>query len=222
MFKNREDAGIKLAEALENYKRQEALVLAIPRGGVEVGFQVAKHLHADFSILISRKLPFPDNPEAGFGALAEDGSVILLKDASMWMSEKKIKEIVLEQKEEIKRRVEVFRKGKPLPDIPGKTVILADDGLAMGSTMRAAIALCQKRNAKKTVVAVPVAGGSVAREIDKIVDETFILEKPKSFRAVAQVYLNWYDVPDEEVLKILKKWEKQKQNFSGQNTTMNE
>jgi len=208
MFKDREEAGKQLAESLENYRSQGVLVLAIPRGGVEVGFQVARHLRADFSILISRKLPYPDNPEAGFGALAEDGSAVILQEASLWVPEEKIQKIISEQTEEIKRRVKVLRKGKPLPEISGRTVILVDDGLAMGSTMRAAIELCRKKYAKKIVVAVPVAGRRVAREIDKLVDETIILEVPEFFQAVAQVYLNWYDVPDEEVIEILRKWEK--------------
>jgi putative phosphoribosyl transferase len=213
MFKDREDAGKKLAEALVKYKGKGVLVLAIPRGGAEIGFQVAGHLHADLAILIARKLPYPDNPEAGFGALAEDGSTIILKEASLWVPEEKIKEIVLKQSEEIKRRVQVLRKGDPLPEIMGRTVILVDDGLAMGSTMRAAIELCRKRNADKIVAAVPVAGGRIAQEIDKIVDETVILEIPEFFHAVAQVYSNWYDVQDEEVLEIMRKWERQRKNF---------
>ncbi|MFW6129170.1 MAG: phosphoribosyltransferase [Candidatus Aminicenantaceae bacterium] len=208
MFQNRTDAGKKLAEALEHYKNKGVLVLAIPRGGVEVGFQVAKHLGADFSVLISRKLPFPDNPEAGFGAVAEDGSTVILKEPSFLISEQKIKEIVSKQKQEITRRVKVLRKGKALPKITGRTVILIDDGLAMGSTMRAAIKLCRNKEAQKIVVAVPVAGGHVASEIDKIADETVFLKIPRFFQAVAQVYENWYDVPDEEVLEILKKWKK--------------
>ncbi len=208
MFKDREDAGKRLANALKKYKDQGVLVLSIPRGGVEVGFQVAKHLLADFSILIARKLPFPDNPEAGFGALAEDGSFIILKEATIWVAEEEIKHIIQEQSEEIKRRVNVLRNGKPLPKISGRTVILVDDGLAMGSTMRAAVALCRKKKAQKIVVAVPVSGKRVAREIEKIVDETVILEMPEFFQAVAQVYLNWYDVSDEEVIEILRDWEK--------------
>ena len=213
MFKDRQDAGKKLAKALDHYRDKNVLVLAIPRGGVEVGFEVAKFLHADFSILISRKLPYPDNPEAGFGALAEDGSTIILKGATLWIPEKKIKEIIQEQSEEIERRIKVLRKGENLPEIKERTVILVDDGLAMGSTMRAAIELCRKRKAQKIVVAVPVAGDRVSDEMDKIVDETVILEIPPFFQAVAQVYMNWYDVQDKEVLEILEQWEKEKQNF---------
>ena len=210
MFKDREEAGKRLGEALKDYKGQGALVLAIPRGGVEVGYHAAKHLQADFSFLIARKLPYPDNPEAGFGALAEDGSAVILGDASSCVSEEKIKEIVREQSEEIKRRVQVLRKGKPLPPVSGRTVILVDDGLAMGSTMRAAIELCRKRNAQKIVVAVPVGGGRVADEVNELADEVIILEVPRFFQAVAQDYLNWYDVPDEEVIEIMEKWDKQK------------
>jgi len=215
MYRDREDAGKRLGEALENYQGKRVLVLAIPRGGVEVGFQVAKHLYADFSILVARKLPYPDNPEAGFGALAEDGSAVILKDAAPWVSEKRIKEIVREQSEEIKRRVEVLRKGKPLPPISGRTVILVDDGLAMGSTMRSGIELCRKRNAGRIVVAVPVGGRAVAHEIGELADEIVVLEVPRLFHAVAQVYMNWYDVRDEEVLEIMEKWEEQKQKFPG-------
>jgi predicted phosphoribosyltransferase len=213
MFKDRQEAGKRLANTLEQYKNKNVLVLAIPRGGVEIGFQVAKSLHADFSILISRKLPYPDNPEAGFGALVEDGSTIILKGATLWIPEKKIKEIIKEQREEIKRRIRILRKGKLLPEIKGRTVILVDDGLAMGSTMRAAVELCRKRKAQQIVVAVPVAGERVSDEMDKIVDKTVILEIPPFFQAVAQVYMNWYDVQDNEVLEILEKWENLKQNL---------
>ena len=167
IFRNREDAGRRLGKALEKYRDKKVLVLGIPRGGVEVAYHVAKFLHADLSILVARKLPYPDNPEAGFGALAEDGSAVLSEDARFALSDDEVRRIVREQEEEIQRRIRVLRKGKPLPEIAGRTVILIDDGLAMGSTMKAAIALCRKRKAGKIVVAVPVAGDRVAREIGR-------------------------------------------------------
>lgn len=207
MFEDRKDAGEKLAKALETYKNKKALVLAIPKGGVEVAYQVAEYLNADFSILISRKLPFPDNPESGFGAIAEDGSVFINEEAARWLPKNQIEKIKKEQIQEIKRRIEVLRGNKPLPKIFGKTVILIDDGLAMGSTMRAAIELCKKKKAKKIVVAVPVSGKNTANEIEKIVDEIIVLETPEFFQAVAQVYKNWYDVSDEEVIEIMRKWQ---------------
>jgi predicted phosphoribosyltransferase len=142
-------------------------------------------------------------PEAGFGAVAEDGSIYIMQDAALWISNGVIERIVQEQREEIERRIKMLRMDEPLPNVESKTVILVDDGIAMGSTMRVAIMLCKKRNAKKIVVAVPVAGESVAREIEAMVDEAIVLEKPWNFRAVAQVYQNWYDVSDEEAIKIL-------------------
>lgn len=207
MFRDREDAGQKLARALTKYKDTDALVLAVPRGGVEVGYHVATYLNASFSILVSRKLPYPDNPEAGFGAVAEDGSTFIFEDATYWLSKETIERIIRQQKEETRRRIAVFRKGKPLPKISGSVVILVDDGIAMGSTVRAGILLCRKKEAAKVVVAAPVAADSVERELSKLADEVVILEKPPFFRAVAQVYYNWYDVPDEEVLGIMERWE---------------
>ena len=203
MFADRKDAGQKLARALENYREQKPLVLAIPKGGVEVGYEVAKHLGCEFSILIARKLPFPDNPEAGFGAVAEDGSTFINNYAARGLSQHTIDRILKQQRREIKRRIAALRKGRPLPQIANRTVILIDDGIAMGSTMRAAVSLCENKKAKKIVVASPVAGPSTAAELARIVGDVVILEKPPFFRAVAQAYANWYDVCDEEVIRIL-------------------
>ncbi|WP_369694344.1 phosphoribosyltransferase [Methanosarcina sp. KYL-1] len=154
---------------------------------------------------MARKLPFPDNPEAGFGAIAEDGSTFIFENAWSWLSGDAIEIIKAQQISEIERRVLTLRGGNPLPEITGRTVILIDDGIAMGSTMRAAIGLCKKKKAGKIVVAVPVAGREVTEEIAKIADEIVVLELPPFFRAVAQVYENWYDVSDAEVLDLLGK-----------------
>ena len=204
MFKNRKDAGEKLAGPLEKYRVENPLILAIPRGGVEVGLQVAKKLGANFSLIIARKLPFPDNPEAGFGAIAEDGSTYILGDAYYWLSEETIERIKKQQITEIRRRINALREGESLPEIKERTVILIDDGIAMGSTMRAAIGLCKNGKARKIVVAVPVAGREVVEEIRRRVDEVIVLETPAYFRAVAEAYENWYDVSDEEVLDLLR------------------
>jgi len=205
MFIDRKDAGLKLAEALKTYKDANALVLAIPRGGVEVGYEVAKALHADFSLLICRKLPFPDDPESGFGAMAEDGSVYINEMAALSIPEDERKRIADDQAEEIKRRIATLRAGKPLPPIKGRTVILTDDGIAMGSTMHVAVKLCRKQGAEKIIVAVPVAGEKTVRKFSEMVDELVVLESPFPFYAVAQVYTNWYDVDDEEVLEIMRR-----------------
>ncbi len=205
MFYDRADAGKKLAKALGKYKGKDVLVLAIPRGGVEVGYYVARVLDADFSLLVSRKLPYPYNPEAGFGAIAEDGSTFIFEGAERELSREQISRIEEEQKQEIKRRIKVLRHGEPLPKISGRIVILVDDGLAMGSTMMAAVMLCRKRKAKRIVVAVPVSGADVAGEIGKLVDELVVLEKPDFFQAVAQVYRNWHDATDGEVLEMMER-----------------
>ncbi len=214
MFKDRKDAGQQLAKALEEYKDQKVLVLTIPRGGVEVGYEVADYLNADLSLLIARKLPYPHQPEAGFGAVAENGSRVILEEASRWIAEEMIDRIIKNQREEIERRKEILREGEPLPPIEDRTVILVDDGIAMGSTMRASIKLCKHREAGKIIVAVPVAGGDVAEEIGRLVDEIIVLEKPPLFRAVAQIYENWYDVPDEEVISFMKKWQREHEKES--------
>lgn len=207
MFQDRQDAGQQLARALEPYKDQQALVLAIPKGGIEVGIQVARHLQTDLSILITRKLPFPENPESGFGAIAENGSTFMFDFASAEIPDKTVERIIQEQKQEIARRIDVLRQGKTLPEIENRTVILVDDGIAMGSTMRASIALCKQQKAGEIVVAAPVAGRSRIQEIGKLVDEIVVLESPPFFRAVAQVYVNWYDVSDQEAISLLEYWE---------------
>jgi len=211
LFEDRKDAGKKLAKELARYKGKSVLVLGIPRGGVEVAYEVAKYLDAELSILISRKLPLPLNPEAGFGAIAEDGSTLIQKDTHSWLSREEVEEIIREQKLEVDRRIKVLRKAKPLPRIKGRTVILVDDGLAMGSTMKVSIDLCKNKEAGKIIVAVPVSGESTAREIGDMVDEIVVLEMPPFFQAVAQVYTNWRDIQDSEVIEILERW-KSKQN----------
>jgi putative phosphoribosyl transferase len=204
MFDDRADAGRKLARALVAYRDKNPLVLAIPRGGVEVGAVVAVSLNADFSLLVSRKLPFPDNPESGFGAVAEDGSLYLHESAGALLDACVIERIIEEQRQVIARRIEILRNGSPLPALRGRTCILIDDGLAMGSTMRAALMLCKKRAPARIVVAVPVAGTRAKQVTAEQADEVIALETPAHFRAVAQVYRNWRDVSDGEVLEIMK------------------
>ena len=205
-FQDRTDAGCQLARALEHYRDQDALVLAIPRGGVEIGYRVARHLRADLSIIITRKLPLPDNPEAGFGAVAEDGSLYLDQESAGWLPRSTVQRIIRDQEEEIRRRISALRQGRPLPLIAGRPVILVDDGIAMGSTMRVSISLCRHQKAGRIVAASPVSGASTAQEFEGLVDEMIVLTTPHFFRAVAQVYEHWYDVSDEEVIAILKKW----------------
>ena len=203
VFEDRHDAGIRLGNALTGYQADHPLMLGIPRGGVEVGLHVARRLEAELAVIVVRKLPMPGNPEAGFGALAEDGSLFTSKPAAGALLPGTVQRIVEAQKLEIARRVEAYRKGEPLPALKGRVVILVDDGIAMGSTVQAAIMMCRKQEAKKVVVAAPVADPSIARELSRVADDVVILQRPSWFRAVAQVYRHWSDVPDEEVMAFL-------------------
>lgn len=205
MFKNRKDAGNKLGLVLKNYRDENTIVLAIPRGGVEIGDQVSRALEAPLSLLVTRKLPFPDNPESGFGAIAEDGSTFIFDEAEYWLSEDEIQKIISEQKKVVSKRIKHLRNGAPLPQIKGTTVILVDDGIAMGSTMRASIMLARKKQAGKIIVGAPVSSPERKNEMQQLADDVIILETPADFRAVAQVYLNWYDLSDQEVNNVLKK-----------------
>lgn len=203
MFRDRSAAGEQLAGELEEYRDRNALVLAIPRGGVEVGIRVADFLEAEFSIIITRKLPFPDNPEAGFGAIAEDGSTYMIEGAERWVPAGVIAAVKEEQIREVERRKQTLRGGEALPEIKGRTVILVDDGIAMGSTMGASILCCRNLGAGRVVAAAPVAGPVTVSRLEDEADEVVVVEKPKFFRAVARSYRNWYDVPDREVIEII-------------------
>ena len=209
MFIDRTDAGAQLGKTLIKYKGPDTIILAIPRGGVEVGYEVAKVLDAPLSLIIARKLPLPHNAEAGFGAVAEDGSIWLVPRFSSMLSPDTVEEIIAGQVAEIKRRIDTLRAGRELPAIKSKTVILVDDGIAMGSTMRASVQYCRNHEAGRVVVAAPVAGEDTAWDMEMIADDVVILETPPNFRAVAQVYENWYDVPDEEVLEIMGRADKE-------------
>ncbi len=209
MFRDRTDAGEQVARELGEYRGRDALVLAIPRGGVEVGARVADHLNAEFSIIITRKLPFPDNPEAGFGAIAEDGSTYMIEGAERWVPAGVIAAVREEQIREVERRKQILRGGRELPEIADRTVILVDDGIAMGSTMTASLRCCRNLGAARIVAAAPVAGPETVSRLEDEADEVVVVEKPKFFRAVAESDRNWYDVPDREVIEILAKRERE-------------
>ncbi|HXH19016.1 MAG TPA: phosphoribosyltransferase family protein [Chitinophagales bacterium] len=216
MFIDRKDGGLQLAHALEKYKNKGAVVLGIPRGGAETGYYVAKYLNAEFSLLIARKLGFPDNPEAAFGAIAEDGSTYLNSHALRYLPKETIEASIDIQKREIERRIKQLRQGKPLPDIKGKIVILVDDGIATGATICAAISMCRNLKAKKIVVAAPIAGLDTAMLLEEKADEVVILEKPEDYWAVSQGYEYFYNLEDKEVQEIMLRWEREKSKAASQ------
>lgn len=202
MFLNRKDAGKKLAKVLSVYKAKDPIVLAIPRGGVVVGYEIANALECDFSVIIARKLGYLRNPEAAFGAIAEDGSLVLQPLSTIRLEKMEIETVIKIEKEEIERRKKAYREKKDLPNLANRVVILVDDGIATGSTLMAAIEMCQKQNPKKLVVAAPVSGDGMKRKLTEKVDDVVILETPNDFRAVSQVYESFEQVSDKEVHKL--------------------
>ncbi len=207
MFEDREDAGRQLAEALEAYRDAGALVLAIPRGGVPVGYRLSEGLRADFDVLVSRKVPIPWEPEAGFGAVGPDGELALNNRmvAQLGLSRQEVKALTMEVLREVRRREKALRPGLPRPVVRDRTLILVDDGLATGFTMLAALKWARKSHPHELVVAVPCSSASALDTIESWADTIVSLEvSHRPFFAVASFYENWWDLTDEEVLRYLK------------------
>jgi predicted phosphoribosyltransferase len=209
MFLNRKDAAEKLAHALEKYRNKGAIVLGIPRGGAETAYYVAQYLNADLSLAIARKLGYPSNPEAAFGAVAEDGSVYIFDEAKQSLTQDEINSILYEQEQEIQRRIHILRHGKPLPDMEGKTVIIVDDGIATGATLFTIIELCKKKNPGKIVVAAPISGRRIVGILRKMTDDVVILETPQWYSSVSQGYEDFCNLTDEEALLFIDKWNRE-------------
>ena len=211
MFEDRKEAALQLAKALGKYKDKEAIVLGIPRGGAVTAYYVALYLNAEFSLLVSRKLGHPFNPEYAVGAIAEDGTIHLNKYAMQEVSQEDIDEVVAQQKKEIERRINLLRKGEPLPEMKNRIVLIVDDGIATGATVFAAIKMCKKKEAAKIIVAAPVSGKEIIKELKREADEVVILETPAFYHAVSQSYKSFQTVTDNEALELLEKWKKEKQ-----------
>lgn len=209
MFINRKDAAEQLAVALEKYKGKDAIILGIPRGGVETAYYIAKHLDAELALLVARKLGFPSNPELAFGAIAEDGSVYF-NNYRHSLSQDEINEVIAEQQQEVKRRIQSLRKGQPLPDLRNRIVIIADDGIATGATIFASIKMCRNMRAGKVIVAAPVSSVDKKTELEAVADEVLILETPEYYQAVSQVYDDFYNITDEEALSFIDRYNNEK------------
>ncbi len=210
IFKDRAEAGRLLAMKLSDYLSSDALVLAIPAGGVPVAYEIAKSLKLLMDIIIIRKIHIPGTTEAGFGAIGPDGEVIfnerLLR--SLGLSKNEVENKVEEAKKVLSARDRLYRKGRPFPDIREKTVILADDGLASGYSMSEAVRFVKRKNARKIIMAVPTAPESSVNLILSEVDELYCLNIRGYPFAVADAYKEWYDLSDEEVISLLKDiWE---------------
>lgn len=206
LFRDRKDGGHLLARELRHYHGKDLVLLAIPKGGVPVACEAARRLQAPLDLIIPRKLPIPWNPEAGFGAVTSEGSIVLNQRMiePLGLEEDQIKEIAEKVRLEIKRREEEFRKGRPPIDLKDKTVVIIDDGIASGYTMLAAIRSVRRHSPKLVIAATPVASASSAALIRPQVDKFIaLIESHHLPFAVADYYLNWYDVSDDEVKECL-------------------
>jgi putative phosphoribosyl transferase len=208
MFKDRKEAGRLLAKALSEYKDKNPVILAIPRGGVVVAYEVAKALNAPLDLIIPRKISAPDQPELAIGAVTEDGTTILNQDILQYLRvpDDYIKAEVKRQEEEIKRRIQKYLGDKPRVPIKGKIIILIDDGVATGATIRAAIASIRKRKPALIVLAIPVGPIDTIEELRKDADRVICLMTPEPFFAIGQFYENFEQTSDKEVIQILNKF----------------
>ena len=207
-FMDRREAGRVLASRLQAYAdRGDVVVLALPRGGVPVAYEVATALAAPLDVFLVRKLGTPGHRELAMGAIASGGVRVLNDDVVRWygIPESAIESVAREEAEELERREREYRRDRPAPDLANRVVILVDDGLATGSTMRAAAQAVRLLGPSRVVVAVPVGARQTCSEIAAVADEVVCARMPEPFSAVGQWYLDFDQTEDDEVRELLQK-----------------
>jgi predicted phosphoribosyltransferase len=208
LFRDRIEAGQRLASELARYAdRPDLLILGLPRGGVPVAYEVAKSLNAPLDVFVVRKLGVPGQRELAMGAIATGGVRAINDDVveALGIPDDVIKAVAAEEQRELERREHLYRQGRPRPSIQGQIVILVDDGIATGSTMKAAVAALHAQHPARLVVAVPVAPPSTCEELGRAVDEFVCLAQPEFFRAVGEWYRDFRQISDEEVQDLLRR-----------------
>lgn len=209
IFRDRTEAGRELAARLNVYRDDPTgLILALPRGGVPVGYEISLALNLPMDVFITRKLGAPDNPEYAIGAVAETGSLHLNQQALRMMggfstASPYFTEMVRAQREEIKRRQGLYRHGRPLPDLKDRTVLLVDDGVATGATFLASVEALRNLQVRRLIAALPVGPGETLSGIGKQVDTLIVLATPEPFYAVGNHYMDFRQVGDDEVVRYL-------------------
>jgi putative phosphoribosyl transferase len=210
IFRDRADAGRQLAERLTRYANDpNVIVLALPRGGVPVAYEVARRLHAPLDVWLVRKLGVPGHEELAMGAIASGGVRVLQTDVAQAadVSEEQLQRVTARERAELARREEAYRDGQPPLDLRGRTVLLIDDGLATGATMRAAILALRQHEPGRIVVAVPTASPDVCAEFQRLVDEMVCAATPQPFYAVGAWYDDFSQTTDDEVRELLRRAE---------------
>ena len=209
MFKNRIEAGKKIAQKLISYKNNKnILVLGLPRGGIILANEIAKKINSQLDIIVPRKIGSPYDPEFAIGAITEEGEAFLNKDIinNYNISKEYIDKEIIKEKKEAKRRLKIYRGNKKLIDYKDKIIILVDDGIATGSTILAAIFSIKKFKPKKIIVAVPVLSRDIINIIKKEVDKLIYLEAPFFFEAIGSFYEEFEQTSDKEVKGIMKNY----------------
>jgi predicted phosphoribosyltransferase len=208
-FRDRQDAGRQLAVALQVYRERRPCVLAIPRGGVVVGYVVAAALGAPLDVIVPRKLRAPGNPELAIGAVAHDGTLYLDEAlmSSLRVNEEYLRHEAAEQTEELRRRMHLYRGDRPLPDLAGRTAVVVDDGIATGATMIAALRAVRGMHPQRVVAGIPVAPPDSAQRLRAEADDVICLHTPFMFYAVGQFYDNFAQTTDDEVIALLRRRE---------------
>jgi putative phosphoribosyl transferase len=208
MFQDRREAGQALAKELSDYAdREDVVVLGLPRGGVPVAFEVSEALDVPLDVFVVRKLGLPRNPELAMGAIAS-GDVRVMNDEVLRrssVSDEEIEGVVEEERDKLEEREKIYRGARPRIDLEGKTVLLVDDGLATGATMRAAVNALREHDPAKVVVAVPTAPPETCSEFEDRVDEILCLETPRSFMGVGGSYRDFSQTTNEEVRDLLER-----------------
>jgi predicted phosphoribosyltransferase len=206
VFQDRAEAGRMLADRLTKYSGSpDAVVLALPRGGVPVGFQVARSLGAPLEVLSVRKLGVPGREELAMGAIASDGTQVINQTVvgELGISEDTLQAVAAAEHQELERRERTYRGQRPRPELTGKVVLVVDDGLATGATMWAAVAAIRRPRPARVVVAVPVAAASICQALEQAADEVICATTPALFVAVGQAYRDFGQTTDEEVCALL-------------------
>jgi predicted phosphoribosyltransferase len=209
IFEDRSEAGRILAQMLKPYQKENPIILALPRGGVVVGYEIARALQAPLDVIVARKLGAPGHEELGIGAIAPGGVRVLDEQSIEWLgiSESRLRQVIDRETEEMNRRLRLYRGDRPLPDLQNKTVILVDDGLATGVTARAAVASIRQQNPRRLIAAMPVCAPESAERLRMEVDDLVCASIPPYFRAVGLWYRNFNQTADEEVIALLRRAE---------------
>jgi putative phosphoribosyl transferase len=209
IYKNRSDAGKKLARELSEYMGQKPLILALPRGGVPVAAEIAQALDAPLDLILVRKLGVPFQPELAMGAVIDGGEPHVVRNediiAVLAMPEEEFEQICARELAEIERRRKLYLKDRPRAELKDRVVIVVDDGLATGATARAALEAVRRRGPRKLVLAVPVAPTSALEELEGAADDIVCLQRHEPFYAIGLYYTNFHQVTDNEVIAILSK-----------------